>query len=126
MEEKNREIISIGTRVGAVLGGITFLIFGVVPGFHYGGYGALMLFSKLADGPVDMTLGVRLVIALGIILGILCLGFMGIVLGSILGTAAGFVVNALGLVAEREEEEVEIAGHAARIEAQNDPLPKLH
>jgi len=43
MKKTNSKIISIGTRVGAVLGGITFLIFGVVPGFHYGGYGAVML-----------------------------------------------------------------------------------
>jgi hypothetical protein len=124
MKEKNREIVSIGTRVGAVLGGIAFLIFGVVPGFHYGGYGALMLFSKLAGGPIDMTLGIRLAIALGIILGILCLGFMGIVLGSVLGTIAGYIVNALGLAAEGEEED-EMVGQAETVRA-HDPLHKTH
>jgi hypothetical protein len=117
MKAKSKEVISIGTRVGAVLGGFTFLAVGVVPGFHYGGYGALMLFSKLAGGPVEFTPGIRLVIALGILLGILCLGFMSIVLGSVLGTISGYVVNGLGALGEHAKKgEIVLNGEAVRAE----------
>ena len=34
MNAKTNEIISGGTKVGAVLGGMMFLFFGIVPGFY--------------------------------------------------------------------------------------------
>lgn len=105
MREKNMEIVRAGMKVGAVLGGIAFLVFGIVPGFHYGGYGTLMLISKLADGPVDFTLGVRVLVILGILLGILCVASMSIVLGSVLGTVSGYIVNALSILRTPEAKE---------------------
>ncbi len=123
MKEKRKEVISIGTRIGAVLGGFAFLAVGILPGYHYGGYGALMLLSKLAGGPVEFTPGIRLIIALGILLGIVCLGFMSIVLGSVFGTISGYVVNGLGALGEHAEKgEIVVNGEAVR--AENGPLHK--
>jgi len=95
MNAKTHEIISSGTKVGAVLGGMVFLFFGIVPGFYYGGYGTLMLISKIVGGPVEATLGIRVALVLGTVLGIACVGALSIVLGSVAGTVAGSVVNAL-------------------------------
>jgi hypothetical protein len=106
MKEKNMEIVRTGMKVGALLGGVAFLIFGIVPGFHYGGYGTLMLLSKIAGGPLEFTLGIRLVVILGTLLGILCLASMSIVIGSVLGTVSGYVVNAFSKAPEAEEEMV--------------------
>ena len=95
MNAKTNEIISSGTKVGAVLGGMMFLFFGIVPGFYYGGFGTLMLLSKIAGGPVEATLVVRVVLVLGTLIGIACGAALSIVLGSVAGTVAGTVVNAL-------------------------------
>lgn len=93
MKTKNTQITRTGMKVGAVIGAVAFLIIGIVPGFHYGGYGTLMLLTKLAGGPLEMTLGIRIIVLMGIALGILCLASMSIVLGSVLGTASGYVVS---------------------------------
>lgn len=99
------EVIKTGMKVGAILGGIAFLVFGIVPGFHYGGYGALMLISKIAGGPVEATLAVRMVIVVGILIGTLCLGFMSIVIGSVLGTVSGYMVHVLSYLKAPADEE---------------------
>jgi hypothetical protein len=105
MKERKMEVMRIGMKIGAVLGGIAFLVFGIVPGFHYGGYGTLMLLNKIVGGPLEFTLGVRMITILGILLGILCLGFMSIVLGSVFGTLSGYIVNVVGLSREPEVQE---------------------
>ncbi len=105
MKEKNVEVIKTSMKVGAVLGGLVFLIFGIVPGFHFGGAGTVMLLSKLTGGPLEFTLFIRTVVVLGILLGILCLGTLSIVLGSVFGTLAGVLVNALSLLRVHEEKE---------------------
>lgn len=108
MKNTNTEITKTGMKIGAVLGVIAFLIFGIIPGFHYGGYGTLMLLTKLAGGPLEMTLGIRMLVVLGILLGITCLASMSIVIGSVLGTASGYVVS-LFTVTEAPEAKEEMA-----------------
>jgi hypothetical protein len=95
MKEKNLETIKTGMKIGAVLGGIVFLFFGIVPGFHYGGFAAVMLLSKLTGGAVEFTLLARAIVVFGVLLGILCIGTLSIVLGSVIGTLSGYVVAAL-------------------------------
>lgn len=98
MKETNTEVIKTGMKVGAVLGGLFFLVFGIVPGFHYSGQMVLIFLSKITGGPLDFDLGVRLVVIFGILFGSLCLGAIGIIVGSALGTISGYVVNALSPV----------------------------
>ncbi len=105
MKERNLEVIKTSMKVGAVLGGLVFLIFGIVPGFHFGGTGTVMLLSKLTGGPLEFTLFVRAIVVLGILVGIFCLGTLSIVLGSVFGTLSGVLISALTSLRVREEKE---------------------
>ena len=98
-----KEMIRMGTKIGAVLGGIVFLAFGLIPGFYFGSYGALVVLKHLTGGPVEPTVLVRMIIAIGIMLGIVCIASVSIVIGSILGTALGYVIEALSAPAEIKE-----------------------
>src|SRR5512146_1371260 len=60
MTEDRKRTMKVGTKIGAALGAIVFLIFGLVPGFYFGSYGALVLMSRLAGGPVEPTTIVRM------------------------------------------------------------------
>ena len=98
-----KEMVRVGTKIGAAMGGIAFLIFGLIPGFYFGSYGALVVITHLMGGPVEPTVIVRLVIAAGIMLGIFCIGSVSIVVGSIVGTALGYLVEAATSPAEAKE-----------------------
>jgi hypothetical protein len=94
MSATRNEMTRTSMKIGAVMGGMVFLLFGIVPAFHYGGYTALMLISKIVGGPVEATLVVRMLLVMGVLLGIACMGALSIVLGSVFGTVAGVVANA--------------------------------
>ncbi|HEX8947452.1 MAG TPA: hypothetical protein VF790_00745 [Dissulfurispiraceae bacterium] len=98
-----KEMVRMGTKIGATLGGIAFLIFGLVPGFYFGSYGSLVVMRHLMGGPVEPTVIVRMVIAAGILLGIVCIASVSIVVGSIVGTALGYLVEAAAAPAEIRE-----------------------
>ena len=111
MRAKTMETARTGMKIGAVLGGAAFLAVGIVPGFHYGGYAALMLLSKIAGHPLAFGIGTRILMVLGILLGILCMASVSIVLGAVFGTLGGFAVQ--GLAALRGDAAVQ--GTAQRI-----------
>ncbi|MBI4689645.1 MAG: hypothetical protein HY754_05195 [Nitrospirae bacterium] len=98
-----KEMVRMGTKIGAALGGIAFLIFGLVPGFYFGSYGTLVVLKHLMGGPVEATILVRMVVAVGILLGIVCVGSVTIVVGSILGTGLGYLVEAVTAPVEVKE-----------------------
>jgi hypothetical protein len=50
MNEERKRTMKIGTKIGAALGVIGFLVFGIVPGFYFGSYGVVVLLSHLAGG----------------------------------------------------------------------------
>ncbi len=109
MTNERRRTLKTGTKIGAVLGAIVFLVFGTIPGFYFGSYGTLMLLSHLAGGPVEPTTIVRMITVAGILLGLFCIGAVSVVLGSVFGTALAWVVDAMGsLGRERETEEVKV------------------
>ena len=89
-----KEMVRMGTKIGAVLGGLAFLIFGTIPGFYFGSYGSLVVMKHLM-GSVEPTVIVRMVVAVGILLGIVCVASVSIVLGSIVGTAFGYAAEAI-------------------------------
>lgn len=95
MTETRKQTMKVGTKIGAAIGAIAFLVFGIVPGFYFGSFGTLVLLSHLAGGPVEPTTIVRMVTVVGIMLGIFCVGSVSIVLGSVFGTALGYVVDAI-------------------------------
>ena len=98
------EMVKTGTKIGATIGGLAFLIFGIVPGFYFGSYGTLILIQKLVGGAVEPTLIVRATIVMGILVGILCVAAVSIVVGGILGTAMGYLVSLPQALRERKEE----------------------
>lgn len=87
------ETIKTGTKIGATIGGLVFLVFGIMPGFYFGSYGTLILLQKLMGGTVEPTLFVRAAVVMGILVGILCVAAVSIVVGGLLGTAMGYVVS---------------------------------
>jgi hypothetical protein len=93
MTESRRNTMKVGTKIGAGIGVLGFLVFGIVPGFYFGSYGTLVLLSHLAGGSVEPTTIVRMLTVVGIMLGIFCVGAVNIVLGSVFGTAMGYVVD---------------------------------
>ena len=105
MTEDRKRTMKVGTKIGAALGTIVFLVFGMVPGFYYGSYGALLLMSRLAGGPVEPTTIVRMITVVGVLLGIFCIGAVSIVLGSVFGTALAWAVDALGSLGKVKQTE---------------------
>ena len=88
------ETVKAGMKIGATVGGLVFLVFGIMPGFYFGSYGTLILLQKLMGGAVEPTLFVRTVIVMGIVVGIACAAAVSLVVGGLLGTAAGYLVSA--------------------------------
>jgi len=106
MKAGRRNTMKVGTKIGAGIGVLAFLVFGIVPGFYFGSYGTLILLSHLAGGPVGPTTIVRMLTVVGIMLGIFCVGAVSIVLGSVFGTAMGYVVDVVaGFGRAKETEE---------------------
>ena len=111
MKTNQTDTIRTGMKIGALLGVIAFLIYGLVPAYHYGGMGTVILLSKLAGGPVEFTLMLRLIVIAGVLIGIVSLGSASIVLGSIAGTASGYIVSLVSPVKSAEEDKAPVTIH---------------
>jgi uncharacterized membrane protein len=110
MKEERKRMMKAGTKIGAALGAIVFLVFGIVPGFYFGSYGALVLMSRLAGGPVEPTTIVRMITVVGVTLGIFCGAAASIVLGSVFGTSLAWIVDVIGSLGKMKETE-EVKAH---------------
>ena len=97
---KNESVIT-GMKIGATVGGLVFLVFGIMPGFYFGSYGTLFMIQRLTGGAVDPTLFVRAAVVMGIVIGISCAATVCLVVGGLLGTVAGLVVSAPAAIRER-------------------------
>ena len=100
MEKTKREILSMGSKIGGVIGAIAFLLLGLVPGFYFGSYATLIILSKLFGGPLKASAIINVIVAAGIILGIICIAAAFIVVGAIFGTAVSYLTY---LISEREK-----------------------
>ena len=111
MKEERKRMMKAGTKIGAALGALVFLVFGIVPGFYFGSYGALVLMSRLAGGPVEPTTIVRMITVVGVALGIFCGAAASIVLGSVFGTSLAWIVDVIGSLGKvKETAEVKVKG----------------
>ena len=97
-----KEMVRMGTKVGAALGVIAFLVFGIMPGFYFGSYGTLVLLNHLFGGPLQATVLVRIATAAGILVGIVCVASVSIVVGAVLGTVIGYVTEAITGAAKKK------------------------
>lgn len=100
MGKPKREILSMGSKIGGVIGAIAFLFLGLVPGFYFGSYATLIILSRLLGGPLKASVVINILVAMGIILGIACIAAAFIVVGAIFGTAVGYITS---LISEREK-----------------------
>jgi hypothetical protein len=96
------ESVKTGMKIGATVGGLVFLVFGIMPGFYFGSFGTLILLQKLAGGAVEPSLFVRAAVVMGIVVGIACAAAVCIVVGGLLGTAAGYAVSAPSAMRAKE------------------------
>ena len=87
------ETVKTGMKIGATMGGLVFVIAGIVPGFYFGSFGTLILLQKLMGGTVEPTLIVRAAIVMGICVGIACAATVSIVVGGLAGTAMGYAAS---------------------------------
>ena len=110
MTDERKRTMKVGTKIGAVLGTLVFLVFGIVPGFYFGSYGTITLLSHLAGGPVEATTVVRLITVVGIVVGIFCIGAVSVVLGSVFGTVLGYVADVVGSLGKAKNVE-EVKAH---------------
>lgn len=97
-----KDLVSMGTKVGAALGGVAFLVFGIIPGFYFGSYGTLVIINHLFGSALQATVLLRAAIAAGTVLGIVSVGFGSIVVGAIFGTVAGYAIEAVAGLARTE------------------------
>jgi len=96
------ETVKTGMKIGATVGGLVFLVFGIMPGFYFGSYGTLILLQKLSGGAVEPTLIVRALVVMGIVVGIACAAAVSLVVGGLLGTAMGYIVSAPSAMKEKQ------------------------
>lgn len=96
------ETVKAGMKIGATVGGLVFLAVGIMPGFYFGSFGALVLLQKLMGGTVEPTLFVRAAVVMGIVIGIACAAAASIVVGGLMGTVAGYAVSAPAAMRERQ------------------------
>ncbi len=96
------ETVKAGMKIGATIGGLVFLVFGIMPGFYFGSYGTLILLQKLSGGAVEPSLIIRAVVVMGIMVGISCAAAVSLVVGGLLGTAMGYLVSVPRAVREKE------------------------
>ena len=82
-----------------------------MPTIYFASFGSLMLMSRLAGGPLEPTTIVRMLTVIGITLGVFCAGAVGIVLGSVFGTALAYIVDVVGSLGK--------AGESAEVKAHN-------
>jgi len=100
----NNETVKTGMKIGAVVGGILFLVFGVMAGFYFGSYGTLFILQKLMGGSVEPTLFVRGAVVIGIAVGIAASATVSIVTVGVIGTLLGYVVSIPKAAASKKAE----------------------
>ncbi len=98
------ETVKAGMKIGAVAGGILWVVFGIMAGFYFGSYGTLIILQKLMGGTVSPSLFVRAVIVAGSVVGIATMATVSIVTGGLVGTALGFLVSAPKAMKEAKAE----------------------
>ena len=96
MTDERKKALTVGRNIGATLGGIVFLAFGVVPAFYFGSFGTISLLSHLMGGPVEAGIIVRMATVVGILLGMVCIASVSVIVGAIFGTGLAYVTDAVG------------------------------
>ena len=108
MTKDRMKAMQAGRKIGALLGGIVWAIFGIIPGFYFGSAATIILLSHLAGGSVEPGVIVRMLMVVGTMLGLFCTAAVSIVLGAVFGTTLGYVADIIRLPAKEEEAEATV------------------
>ncbi len=85
--------VKAGMKIGATLGTLLFAIVGLLPGFYFGGYGAISLLAKITGGAVEPSLFSRIFVVCGMLVGIFSMLTVSLVVGGLLGSLFGYLVS---------------------------------
>lgn len=105
---KSTENNSLFTRIGGLLGFVTFLLYGLKAGFVYGGLVGVITSAAMLGHALDGALPDRIIVAGGMFLGVLAVGMLMTVLGAVFGTVVDAVVSPL----RKPREKLVGEGHA--------------
>lgn len=81
------------TLVGAAVGLACFLAVGLLPSLVYGGYAGVMLATGLFGSPLQATVLVRLLLVFTMVLGVLSIGSLFTIAGSVVGAAVSYLLG---------------------------------
>ncbi len=95
MEKKMETTLNAGKKIGAIVGGILFIFFGLLPGIYFGGYMAVIIVSAITGGPVDPSVFSKTAIVIGVLIGTLGSLAVFLVGGSLAGMALGYTAERL-------------------------------
>lgn len=80
------------TLIGAAVGLIAYLVVGIVPAAHFGGYAGALLAGGLVASKTGLV--VKALVAFGGALGVLGIGGLFLVAGAVLGAFAALLARA--------------------------------
>ncbi len=103
-----RTIANKAALVGAGVGVALFALFGLLPGSFLGGVMGLNIAGLLFGHPVSSAVLPRLIVALGMLLGVMVAGAVFVVAGSAAGWLVGLAVEALRPVKLPKEEKAKV------------------
>ena len=95
MKKETRNTVKAGVKIGALAGGLIFLVLGLVPAFYLSSFGAVAALSALSGGPVAAGMVVRVVVVVASVAGICTAWAASIGAGAAAGSALGYVAEAL-------------------------------
>jgi hypothetical protein len=88
-----KKSVKVGSKIGALVGSIMFLFFGLLPGFYFGGYGTVTLIHKLIGGAIEPTIFQKVLIVCGMLIGVFTMFNVFIVISAILGALIGYIAS---------------------------------
>ena len=94
-----KEMVWMGAKVGAVIGVLLFLVFGITYAFYLCSFGMLSLLGFLTGGPVHPTPLVTIVSVVSIPLGIAFLALLCGVAGAAFAATIGYAIESVAPVA---------------------------
>lgn len=83
---KKNALIRRGRNIGALAGGILYILFGLIPALYLSSRATLILISQLIGAPIHSEILVRILAITGTVLGLSLTGTLFVVLGAVTGT----------------------------------------
>jgi hypothetical protein len=85
----------VSGTIGAAVGFVAFLIVGLLPSILYGGWTGLVIAGAFFGHPVNMTVGPKILVGGGVVLGVVAVGALFTVIGSVLGSLTGGAIEVI-------------------------------